>query len=158
VAHKASRLLQLARQHQCTRWRGYRCIGDYHAGAYECDFVSPYTRSAQNLNASVMVFLQDWASDRVLSGPFVAERNQLGHNPRGTTNANLKLLLHENFALQLSDVYATNLFPFVKLGSQNARIPGRDLVMLTLQCPAASLTSASNLPPAKAWLMNVWRP
>src|SRR5438128_532702 len=30
--------------------------------------------------------------------------------------------------------------------------------MLTLQCPAASQTSASGLPPARAWLINVWRP
>lgn len=31
-------------------------------------------------------------------------------------------------------------------------------VMLTFACPAASRTSASVLPPASAWLMNVWRP
>ena len=43
---KHLRLLDLARLRQMTRRLGYRFIGDYHEGRYECDFVSPYTRSA----------------------------------------------------------------------------------------------------------------
>ena len=66
---KRARLLELARERQADRWPGYAAIGDYHEGRYECDFVSPYTRSAANVDAQVMVLLQDWASDASLSGP-----------------------------------------------------------------------------------------
>ena len=41
---KVSRLLGLAKLRQATRWPGYTSIADYHEGAYECDFVSPYTK------------------------------------------------------------------------------------------------------------------
>jgi uracil-DNA glycosylase len=36
--------------------------------------------------------------------------------------------LQRHFGLKLKDVYATNVFPFVKLGAINASIPIRDLV------------------------------
>jgi hypothetical protein len=56
---KQDALLALAKLRQGTRWPGYNCIGDYHAGAYECDLVSPYTKSAGNVDAEIMVMLQD---------------------------------------------------------------------------------------------------
>lgn len=64
---KRSALRALARRRKDTRWPGYKCIGDFHDGRYECDYVSPYTRSAHNVDADVMILLQDWASDKVLS-------------------------------------------------------------------------------------------
>ena len=51
---KRARLLELARERQADRWPGYDTIGDYHEGRYECDFVSPYARSAANVDAHVM--------------------------------------------------------------------------------------------------------
>jgi len=111
-----------------SRWSGYKCIGDYHNGKYECDSVSPYTRSAGNVDAELMVLLQDWASDNVLSGPFLAERCTLGHDPRRATNQRLRELLRQHFGVELEKVYATNVFPFVKMGSMNASIAKRDLV------------------------------
>jgi len=47
---KKSALLQLARKRQAARWEGYKCIADYCCGAYECDYVSPYTKSANNVS------------------------------------------------------------------------------------------------------------
>ena len=44
---KQSELLALAKLRQRTRYPGYKCIGDYHGGAYECDFVSPYTKKSR---------------------------------------------------------------------------------------------------------------
>ena len=111
-----------------SRWAGYKCIGDYYNGIYECDFVSPYTRSASNVDAELMVLLQDWASDNVLSGPFLAERLTLGHDPQRATNQRLRELLRQHFRVELEEVYATNVFPFVKTGSMNASIAKRDLV------------------------------
>lgn len=120
-------LRELARLRQKTRWPGYKCIGDYHDGLYECEFVSPYTRRACNVDAEVMILLQDWSCDEVLRGPVLAERLTLGHDPRRATNKRLKDLLCQHFRLELSDVYATNVFPFVKPGAMSASIPMRDL-------------------------------
>jgi hypothetical protein len=128
VTDKDTRLRELAHLRKSTRWPGYRCIGDYHGGVYECDFVSPYTRSAQNVDAQLMNLLQDWSCDEVLSDDFLLERVTIGHDPRRVTNKGLQDLLQRHFGLELKDVYATNVFPFVKLGAMNASIPIRDLV------------------------------
>jgi uracil-DNA glycosylase len=37
-------------------------------------------------------------------------------------------LLRSHFGVELADVYATNLFPFIKKGGINSSIPMRDLV------------------------------
>jgi hypothetical protein len=124
---KHARLLELARRRQMTRWNGYKCIGDYHGGAYECDFVSPYTKSAHNANAELMVLLQDWSSDDVLSGPYLHEGRTVGHDPSRVTNRRLRKLLRQHFRLELEQAYATNVFPFIKAGPMNGSIPRRDL-------------------------------
>jgi hypothetical protein len=125
---KHSRLKELALLRKNTRWPDYKCIGDYHGGVYECDFVSPYTRSAGNVDAELMTLLQDWSCDEVLSDPILPERLSLGHDPSRATNKRLKDLLQRHFGLELKDVYATNVFPFVKLGAMSASIPMRDLL------------------------------
>jgi uracil-DNA glycosylase len=125
---KHARLLKLARLRRESRWPDYKCIGDYCEGRYECDFVSPYTRSAGNIDAELMILLQDWSSDVVLSGPYLHARCTVGHDPCRVTNKRLKDLLQRHFGLELKDVYATNVFPFVKLGAISAPIPMRDLV------------------------------
>jgi len=67
---KTAKLLELARLRQRSRSPGYRPLCEYHRGAYECDLVSPYTKSAGNVNATVMVMLQDWSShERLKGGP-----------------------------------------------------------------------------------------
>jgi restriction system protein len=118
----------LARARQQCRWDGYRRIGDYHVGKYECDYVSPYTKSAKNVDAELMVLLQDWASDEVLRRPFLEVQRDLGHDPRRRTNINLTKLLKLHFNVDLADVYATNVFPFVKLGQMRDGIKRKDLV------------------------------
>lgn len=125
---KGARLLELARRRQAARWPGYKCIGDYHEGAYECDFVSPYTKAAHKLDASVMVLLQDWSCEAELAGPLDPVTQRLGYTPTARTNINLQALLRHHLGLSLADVFATNVFPFVKLGPLNAPIPMRDLI------------------------------
>lgn len=75
-----------------------------------------------------MILLQDWASDDALSGPYLHVRVTVGHDPTRGTNKRLQKLLDEHFRVELEDVYATNVFPFVKVGEMNASIPHRDLV------------------------------
>ena len=125
--------MALARIRQNTRWDGYKCIGDYHDGVYECDFVSPYTKSAGRLNADVMVILQDWWSDEGMNGPIDEDSVELGYGRSSATNRNLISLLDATFGLALEAVYVTNLFPFIKPGNISAGIPRRDLVAAARQ-------------------------
>jgi hypothetical protein len=60
---KHRELKALATKRQRARWPGYKGIGDYHNGVYECPYVSPYTKTAGNVDADIMVVLQDWTSD-----------------------------------------------------------------------------------------------
>lgn len=118
TSDKRQRLLTLARKRQATRWSGYHSLAKYHGGVYECDWVSPYSKTAGNVDARIVVMLQDWASDGDLRGPLDREAAQLGYTPNWPTNRNLIRLLRETFNLALDDVYATNLFPFIKPGAQ----------------------------------------
>jgi restriction system protein len=108
-------------------WK-YKNVADFHGGAHECEFVSPYTKSACNVASDIFVMLQDWASEDGLSGPVNPETVKLGYTPKVGTDINLIRLLKDHFGLTLRDVYATNLFPFVKPGGMSSSIPRRDLV------------------------------
>ncbi len=124
---KRERLAELARHRRDNFPPGYRGIGEYHSGAYECDFVSPYTKSARNLNADIMLVLQDWCGDEFLQKPLNSDLVKLGHDPQLRTNKNLKSLLSTHFGIGLEQTYATNLFPFIKPGEMNADVPCEDL-------------------------------
>ncbi|MBS0265723.1 MAG: hypothetical protein JSS02_27575 [Planctomycetes bacterium] len=126
--NKAAALQKLVQKRKSTNWPGYKNIGEYQGGIYECDFVSPYTKSAGNVNADVFVLLQDWSSDQRLSGPIDRDAKELGYTPKLPTNVKLAALLSEIFGISLTDVYGTNLFPFIKTGSLSNRIPRADLI------------------------------
>ncbi len=125
---KQELLLALAQKRKATNWPGYRGIGDYHHGAYECDFVSPYTKSAGNFDAQILVLLQDWSSDESIRGPLDSGAVHYGLTPALPTNVRLVELLRSHFGLALKEVYATNLFPFIKPGGISSSVPMRDLV------------------------------
>ena len=125
---KHAELLALAKRRQATEWERYTSIGDYHDGKYECDFVSPYTKSAGNVDAEIMVMLQDWSSDEAMKEPFDEDAANLGYTPSLQTNKTLIKLINETLELKLSDIYATNLFPFIKPGKMSERIPQPDLI------------------------------
>src|SRR5688500_10231319 len=126
--HKKSQLLVLAKLRQAARWPGYTSIANYHDGIYECDFVSPYTKTAGNLDAEVMVVLQDWSSHEELKEGLNENTVRLGYDPTQPTSRNLERLLTATFGLSLPSIYGTNLFPFVKSGAVSRRIPRTDLI------------------------------
>jgi len=128
MTDKSSQLLALAKARQAICWDGYNCIADYHSGAYECDHVSPYTKTAGNIDARVMVMLQDWASDESLRKPIDEDARDFGYTRSSPTNQHLSELLEATFGLRLQDVYATNLFPFIKPGKLTGGIRPADLV------------------------------
>lgn len=126
--YKKQNLLKLARLRQETRYDGYNCICDYEDGFYECDYVSPYSKSAHNVNADVFIILQDWSSDESLKKMDKChETNKLGYTPKVRTNKNLQELLKDYLSIELNDTYATNLFPFIKKGLMSANIPQKDM-------------------------------
>ncbi len=110
---------------------GYNCIQDYHDGIYECDFVSPYSKSAHNINSEVMFFLQDWSSDSSLSGEIDRDSVEFGFTRNKPTNQNLIKLIENHYSLSLNQVYISNLFPFIKLGQMSATIKRSDMLLAT---------------------------
>jgi hypothetical protein len=101
---KHAELVKLGLKRKNSRWPGFNCLGDYHCGAYECDFVSPYTKTAGNETADIFVLLQDWCSDKTLSGPLDEDAAALGYIPRFCTNRNLVKLLHSTFGMGLIEL------------------------------------------------------
>jgi hypothetical protein len=124
---KNKQLFALAQKRKQMRYDGYNAIGDYHGGIYECNYVSPYTKSAGNINAKVMIVLQDWCSEDFFKKDVCSETLKYGYTPSIQTNINLKRLLKEHFELDFKDIYATNLFPYIKFGAMNAPIKPSDL-------------------------------
>jgi restriction system protein len=127
--NKRRGLLLLAQKRKAARWPGYSQIGDYHNCAYECDFVSPYTKTAGNVDANIMVMLQDWSSAKSLrDDPLDRDSVDYGFTRTFPTNRRLTELLHLHFGVGFENIYATNLFPFIKPGGISNYIPMRDLI------------------------------
>jgi hypothetical protein len=88
---KELELFQLARQRKKDRLAGHKCFGDFWHGAYDIgDYVVPWSKSAHNYDAEVMVMGQDWNSEVNLSGPFDSDQEKYGQKPNLDTNINLK--------------------------------------------------------------------
>jgi restriction system protein len=119
---KENKLLELARKRQSTRYEGYTSIGDYDNGVWECDYVSPYSKSSHNPDSDILIVLQDWCSSGSFDGSVCEVTLQLGYSPSVRTYRNLIALLREHFGLELPDVYTTNLFPYIKPGEMRADI------------------------------------
>ncbi len=120
---KLQKMKALGQKRQQTRWPGYASVGDYYEGRYESDFVSPYTKSAKNLDSQIMVLLQDWSSHDSINSGFHSDVEKKGHYPGLPTNKRLIELLDGTFEVKLSEIFATNLFPFIKQGGISATIP-----------------------------------
>jgi restriction system protein len=117
---------QLADLRCRTRWGSYAHPEDY--GYDFSDLVSPYTRTAGNRAADIVIVLQDWIShEGITKRGFDPILQQLGHDPKIQTNIRLKRWLGEYLGLELSDVYGTNVFPFIKPGGMSKAIPTQDL-------------------------------
>ena len=112
---KLERLLALGQKRKEARFEGYRCLGDVLGGAYECDFVSPFTKAAGNVDSKIFVLLQDWATEANLGSTVDEATRRLGYTPGEPTTMRLRELLGIHFQQGLQDVYATNLFPFLRV-------------------------------------------
>jgi hypothetical protein len=125
---KEELLRVLAQKRQSTNRPGYKNLHALAGGAYECDFVSPYSKTAGNADSDIFVFLQDLSSEEEFSGEPDQETIRLGYTSSVKTNINLIRLLSMHFNKSLADIYASNVFPFIKPGKMSAPIPLDDLI------------------------------
>lgn len=107
----------------------YAKIGDFRDGLYECQHVSPWAKTASNVDAEVMVVGQDWSSSEHLEGTPIAHVVQFGFDPAFPTNRNLDWLLKTHLRMQRRECYFTNLFPFIKTGDASKSVPMRHLIL-----------------------------
>lgn len=115
---------------------GYLNLSDVAGGRFECEHVSPYTKCAANLDASVFVLLQDWCSEGGLSRlgeEKLALLDRYGRLPNLQANLNLDTLLRNCLNLTVEQTFATNLFPFIKQKGMSTRIPQKLLCKCALE-------------------------
>ena len=105
-------------------------------------WVSPYTKGAHKVG-NVALVLQDWASADGLGVEPDPDIQLYGRTRNLLTNVRLEQLLREVLGLRLSDVYATNAFPFVKAGGMSASIRRRDVQNAASQFLALELKLAN---------------
>ena len=117
--------LNLAARRVGTRWPPYKHPEDF--GYDFREWVSPYTKSAHATGGTAIV-LQDWLSAEFASKGIDPVVQAHGRVPSLATNRRLDALLERVLGLDISDVYITNAFPFIKPGGMSAAIPFRDVV------------------------------
>jgi hypothetical protein len=111
----------------------YHALSDFDGGFYDGDWITPWTISACNLDADLMIVAQDWSSAQTLESPKRSKpaqkeaRKLCGQDANLPTNKTLKALLKRHFELEFADIYATNVFVFIKPGTISAKIPIEDL-------------------------------
>lgn len=125
---KEQALLSLAHKRRATQWGQYSNLASISGGVFDFDFVSPFTKTAGNVDSPILVMLQDWGSTDTFRGDANPDTVRLGYTPKVRTNVNLETRLLQHFGKSLHEVYATNLFPFIKRGGMSASIAWADLV------------------------------
>jgi restriction system protein len=108
----------------------YCALSEFEGGFYDTDGIDPWTISACNLDADLMIVGQDWCSADSLSKSDPAQRELRRHYGRDAnfpTNKRLQELLKKHCELEIADTYATNVFVFIKPGGISAPISMKDL-------------------------------
>jgi restriction system protein len=113
----------------------YKNIKDYHNSVFECNYVSPYSKCAHNVDSDIMIMAQDWSSDEKLNkltDEQIADTKKYGYLRTLPTNTTLIDLLKTHFFADFDKIYATNLFPFIKMGTMSSKIPQTDMIRAAL--------------------------
>lgn len=90
-------------------------------------WVSPYTKGA-NMSGGIALVLQDWASAEGLGATPNPEIQLHGRAPWLLTTKRLQELLARVLGTSLNEIYATNVFPFVKQGRMSAPLPYNEVL------------------------------
>ena len=118
-----------------------RCMQPEDFGYDFREWVSPYTKSA-HAGGGIAIVLQDWASEDFLNKGFNSDIQTFGRQPSLATNKRLDEVLRRVLGLRISDVYVTNVFPFIKPGAMSAGIKLRHVVETAKEFTAPELEIA----------------
>ena len=97
----------------------------------EDDHVVPWSKTACNYNAKVMLVVRDWDAFKNLSVPLTDKHKRIklvGRNEYLLTNKRIDKLLSEHLDLAWSDIFATDVFPFIKPGDMRGNLRWPDFV------------------------------
>src|SRR6266481_6918737 len=100
---KREELFRLVKHRQVHPLRPHRCLAEFHSSYYECDHVSPWSISACNVDAEVMIIGQDWVSSEILKRERDEARKELGQDWSSSTNVNLREFLYRYMRLKFSE-------------------------------------------------------
>ncbi len=105
----------MARERQVTELEGFHSLGELFGGAAECQFVSPWTRAAGNIDARVMVIGLEGARYTEIAQITVRnEVRQLGYNPFDREHIYLDHLLQRYLGRHRSECYLTTVLNHVR--------------------------------------------
>ncbi len=129
MCDKQRQLDALTARRKTDRLKQYKTFAEFPHGIFDVhSFVSPWSISAHNVNAEVMIMGKDWAPEKCLEKEPCQFVVSLGQTPCWKTNKNLRLLLMMYLNVRFENTYATDLFTFVKPGEEtDATIPPDDL-------------------------------
>jgi hypothetical protein len=134
VLNKVSALTDLVAKRRRETHPAYHHLHSFDEGIWDCEYVVPWTKSAPNVDAQLMVMGQDWASEKFLREPKyntserISARKTAGQDEYLPTNRRLKSLLRAHFDLEFAQVYATDVLVFVKPGAMTGNVPMRDML------------------------------
>jgi len=130
---KAAALSELVAKRRIETGAAYHHLHTFDMGCWDCEYVVPWTKSACNLDAQLMIIGQDWISEDFLMNPRyntpkrVQDRKRLGQDEYLPTNQRLKSLLFKHFRMKFSETYATDVSVFIKPGDMSGPVPIKDL-------------------------------
>ncbi|MCK1586937.1 uracil-DNA glycosylase family protein [Bradyrhizobium sp. 169] len=131
---KALALSQLIAKRRTEAHTTYHHLHSFDGGIWDCKHVVPWTTSASNVDADLMIIGQDWASEQFLREPKyntaerVSARLSAGQDEYLPTNRRLKSLLRTHCGLEFAQTYATDVLVFIKPGTMTGNVPMKDML------------------------------
>ena len=131
---KATALSELVAKRRSESHNAYHHLHSFDQGIWDCDHVVPWSKSACNLDAELMVIGQDWASEEFLREPKyntperISARSTAGQDEYLPTNRRLKVLLQKHFGMSFAQTYATDVSVFIKPGNMTGNVPMKDML------------------------------
>lgn len=132
--NKASALYELVAKRRSEPHSAYHHLHSFDGGIWDCEHVVPWTKSACNLDADLMIIGQDWASEKFLREPKynkperIRGRKAAGQDEYLPTNRRLKSLLRAHFGMDFAQTYATDVLVFIKPGTMTGNVPMPDML------------------------------
>jgi hypothetical protein len=127
VSNKETAMAKLVGLRRTETHGEFHHLHSFDGGFWDFEFVVPWTKSACNLDAQLMVIGQDWASQDFLEKHNTEQkracRKLTGQDDWLPTNRRLMILLRKHFELDFVDTYATDVSVFIKPGKMSGNVP-----------------------------------